>query len=1292
MLSLLHILSYVAAVVAFVFVTFSLANGLLWLAELIEEHSRIAKTVGIRAIYVIIALHLALYFSERFPLRLIAFSIFCHIVYLQNFSSSWPVISLLSPSFIFSCLLVIADHFLWFFHFARVTQEARRLAQTQYHRGGRLITPAEGVHTFWEISTFFGVCVWALPLFLFLSLSANDNALPTSNGPSTPSHSRTSFEIPAAQRERSSLFKKALSFVYWPLGKKGKPEPLIAPPRSPLLSPALVPLPSTPSNGAFGSSDMGYPRTPSPRKQFLNAVEGSGIGARMSLQAPPRRHATSPAASPTTPRTRTFGGSDQPLEPPENEDRTGLGLRVGSGSGSLAKRRTLADLFLGLVTASSLVGNVFPSASKLHGVSRIHEVAFFSLFSSTYDSMITMGDIPPSPNFPDSVDIVVRENPYASPQAPVEHPCAPVMKVLTTGNFYFTPSPQWDLSTRLAVRLRSQDQHDPGLYDDRFIWNEYLARPLIDFRERLDVFEKEEFDRCQFNLLVIQGYVGISKMALPAPPTNGSPAVATLCIISRLSCKRAGTRFNTRGVDDDGNCANFVETEIIFSSEDLCFSYVQVRGSVPLFWEQQGIQTFGQRIQITRPQRASQPAFDLHFHQLEEEYSAIHAVNLLGTKENEAILSAAYKAHLEAAIVAGAVHDVGLSNFDFHQQVRIGGHDSVVRELKNLPGVREGIDQFGFTTCDLSLQEVVIDQKGVFRVNCLDCLDRTNFVQDLLGRILLETFLVHTRREWIYSDTLWTQHRELWAENGDALSKIYAGTGAINTSYTRTGKRTLAGESQYFSAYINNFQDKGKQVAIDMFLGNLSSQHPTTIFDPVHDTVSAVLKARVSEYSTVRNSTIFVGTWNLNGRHPSESLVPWLWPGSSSPDPPDLFAIGFQEIVPLTAQQIVQTDTTKKDMWEKQIMNALAQKPGKPIDYVVLRSEQLVGTALFIIVKTSLLSVIRNVEATTRKTGLRGMSGNKGAVGIRLDYYDTSFCFITAHLAAGHANVDERNKDYQTISQGLHFLRGKTINSHDQVIWLADTNYRIDLDNDTVREQATSADFDALLGADQLKEAMQSGAAFDGYLEGPILFKPTYRFDLFSDNYDTSEKMRIPAWTDRVLYRGEGLDVTVYACANLKSSDHRPVYALFRSPIRIVDGVKRDALSRIMLDTILSRKPGEKLEDKLAKVALEELVDLPPPSSEKNAWWDQPEHPGGVFSINIETPNRHAPKNPWDSPSSIPITSPSSSDEDLYSATRLEPVPDIDVEATDSTKKSPPPIPRETKPKPKPGLQRDMKQ
>lgn len=67
------------------------------------------------------------------------------------------------------------------------------------------------------------------------------------------------------------------------------------------------------------------------------------------------------------------------------------------------------------------------------------------------------------------------------------------------------------------------------------------------------------------------------------------------------------------------------------------------------------------------------------------------------------------------------------------------------------------------------------------------------------------------------------------------------------------------------------------------------------------------------------------------------------------------------------------------------------------------------------------------------QTGLRGISGNKGGVGVRLDYHDTSFCFVTAHLAAGHSNVEERHADFRTITKGLHFLKGKTIASHEYV-------------------------------------------------------------------------------------------------------------------------------------------------------------------------------------------------------------------------------------------------------------------
>ena len=88
-----------------------------------------------------------------------------------------------------------------------------------------------------------------------------------------------------------------------------------------------------------------------------------------------------------------------------------------------------------------------------------------------------------------------------------------------------------------------------------------------------------------------------------------------------------------------------------------------------------------------------------------------------------------------------------------------------------------------------------------------------------------------------------------------------------------------------------------------------------------------------------------------------------------------------------------------------------------------------------------------------------------------------------------------------------------SISHRSTIIWLADTNYRVDLDNASVRAYAEDDALDMLLAADQLNFAMSSGTAFSGYVEGPIVFRPTYRYDVGTDNYDTSEKMRIPAWT-----------------------------------------------------------------------------------------------------------------------------------------------------------------------------------
>lgn len=241
-----------------------------------------------------------------------------------------------------------------------------------------------------------------------------------------------------------------------------------------------------------------------------------------------------------------------------------------------------ADIFLCLVTSATEVGNLRPSAPRAESVAKIHEVGFFCLTSAAWDEPVSVYDTTPSPTF-DQMDSF-RDG-YSGTNTPngavYEHPCSPLTKIISAGTFYYALEPHWDISSRLSQRLKRDPNSakDVATYDDRFIWNEYMVRSLLDFRERLEPQEKDELDACQFivsvvrpdlssltnepQVLVIQGYVGAFTLPLPAPPTNGTPMIATISLISRLGWKRAGTRFNTRGVDDDGNCANFVEVQAI---------------------------------------------------------------------------------------------------------------------------------------------------------------------------------------------------------------------------------------------------------------------------------------------------------------------------------------------------------------------------------------------------------------------------------------------------------------------------------------------------------------------------------------------------------------------------------------------------------------------------------------------------------------------------------------------------------------------------------------------------------
>jgi endonuclease/exonuclease/phosphatase family metal-dependent hydrolase len=855
-----------------------------------------------------------------------------------------------------------------------------------------------------------------------------------------------------------------------------------------------------------------------------------------------------------------------------------------------------------------------------------------------------------------------------------------------------------------------------------------MIGPLLQFRSRLTEVERKALDHSRMLTSVVRGYAATMIIPPSSAPLRRtiSNQPSTLTVISRLSSRRAGTRFNSRGVDDDGNVANFVETETIFwNPSGVCFSYIQIRGSIPIFWESSSSLLPGQqKIQITRSPEATQPAFDKHFEALEHVYGAVHIVNLLSaSKPGEAELTERYRYHVSKSPLRqgkseGEVSEHNLlreTEFDFHERTRgAGGYEGARAIRPYLEASAEGfvylllenVPDSGSASekPDSTKPVVVMQQSGVFRVNCLDCLDRTNLVQGLISHMALELFFSH--RTELASQDFWMRHSSLWADNGDALSTIYAGTGALKSSFTRHGKMSLAGaiadaRKSATRLYVNNFADKGRQNTIDLLLGRLIGQTPVDLYDPINDYVNTELSRKALEFTSSRNINIRICTFNLNGRTEGayEDLSPWLCkqPGSGAPDP-DIIAVGFQEIVELSPQQIMSTDPAHRALWENAVKRTLNENAHAQTDtnegYVLLRSGQLVGTALLIFVKSSFLSSIKNVEGSIKKTGLSGIAGNKGAVAIRMDVESSSLCFVTAHLAAGFANYEERNRDYKTISSGLTFQKNRSIEGHDSIIWLGDFNYRIGLGHERARQLVAAGDLETLYANDQLNLQMVAGVAFPFYSESRVTFLPTYKFDVGTDNYDTSEKNRIPAWTDRILWKGSSLRQTAYDSAPLRFSDHRPVYGTFECEIKIIQEEKKATLSQQLYekrkkDLGLRRGAIDGTDDRGSEADSEDddimgyqsiAPGLPPASSDRRKWWldgDKPVKSQVGPPRDGMVPNGRRPGNPWretSEPDWVDVKRPSSTE---GIARRLKQSQGVIRSASKSPKPEPPP-PRRT--------------
>lgn len=353
------------------------------------------------------------------------------------------------------------------------------------------------------------------------------------------------------------------------------------------------------------------------------------------------------------------------------------------------------------------------------------------------------------------------------------------------------------------------------------------------------------------------------------------------------------------------------------------------------------------------------------------------------------------------------------------------------------------------------------------------------------------------------------------------------------------------------------------------------------------DWLAAQMKQKDVKYCHFEQIKGLVLTWNAGASTPNSLNYSnddriFLETLLRSSDSPDIIVFGFQELVDLedktaTAKRFLKpkkkegTDQERMSHQYRNWLEHLKRSLDQYMDgelYHVLHSAPLVGLFTCIFVKADLLTRISHLNSAEVKRGMGGLHGNKGAIVVRFKVDDTSLCFINCHLAAGQSGANQRHNDIAAIleAQLLPSERDPTVRldsfvgggdgtmilDHELCLLNGDLNYRIDtMSRDTVVTAVKSGNLAKLLERDQLLVAKRRNPGFRlrAFEELPITFSPTYKYDVGTDNYDTSEKKRSPAWCDRLLFRcgnGRGrIKQLDYQRHEVRVSDHRPVSGRF---------------------------------------------------------------------------------------------------------------------------------------------------
>lgn len=315
--------------------------------------------------------------------------------------------------------------------------------------------------------------------------------------------------------------------------------------------------------------------------------------------------------------------------------------------------------------------------------------------------------------------------------------------------------------------------------------------------------------------------------------------IISIHLISRRMVQNSGTRYNRRGLNPDGFPANFVETEQIVANltisskiKPMISSFVQVRGSVPIYWFQEpGMFTPKPEINI-RDVDFRLVGANKHFSDMVGLYGRnIFCLNLMKSRPHrksnkEEILSEEYRALMERLRnLDRKFENVDYCHIDLKNSIKEDQDNffNIAFKLaENLTKKQKFFLLSGFEAECLPGDIIIRFQNGVSRVNCVDCLDRTNFMQNILGEMSfseqLKTCLRLPQDQRLdISQKILQIYQSLWRNTGDNIALQYGGSKAHQQ------KDSNVAEMMYQSAkrhLANTFSDNQKQYQISVFLGD----------------------------------------------------------------------------------------------------------------------------------------------------------------------------------------------------------------------------------------------------------------------------------------------------------------------------------------------------------------------------------------------------------------------------------------------------------------------------------------